>query len=230
MVWTPGQTATFEEYVKDDPLYPLWRVMIYRGLRRGEACGLREQDEDLDRDPKCLHVVKQLTEVDYEVEESDPKSEAGERTVALDEDAVQVLRLNREQKARNREAWGEAWVESGRTFTRENGEALRPSWVSEQFARLVAEAGLPPIRLHDLRHGTATLALAAGVDLKTVQELLGHSSINVTSDTYTTVLPEVASNAADAIAGLVKSRASASGHTSGTRREKSDIQPLRTVA
>lgn len=110
------------------------------------------------------------------------------------------------------------WVESGRVFTRENGEQLRPSWVTGRFAFLAADAGLPPIRLHDLRHGATTLALTAGVDVKTVQEMLGHSSITVTSDTYSTVLPEVARNAAEATAGLVGRRTGTDGHTSGTQR------------
>ncbi|MGW4115078.1 tyrosine-type recombinase/integrase [Actinosynnema sp. NPDC004786] len=87
------------------------------------------------------------------------------------------------------------------------------SFVTDWFAVLAAQAGLPPIRLHDLRHGAATLALAAGVEMKTVREMPGHSSITVTSDTYSTVLPEVARNAAEAIAGLVTRRAGTDGRT-----------------
>lgn len=71
------------------------------------------------------------------------------------------------------------------------------------FERLVTASGLPPIRLHDLRHGAATLALAGGVDMKVVSEMLGHSSIKITSDTYTSVLPEIAKDAAEAAARLV---------------------------
>jgi hypothetical protein len=70
-------------------------------------------------------------------------------------------------------------------------------------SRNVTDAGLPPIRLHDLRHGAATLALAAGVDLRTVQEQLGHSSIVLTADTYTSVLPDVARIAAEKVATLI---------------------------
>jgi len=76
--------------------------------------------------------------------------------------------------------------------------------------------GLPPIRLHDLRHGAATLALAAGRDPKIVQEMLGHSSITITSDTYTSVLPEVAREAAEAAARLVpRGRTGTDDRTSG---------------
>ena len=81
-------------------------------------------------------------------------------------------------------------------------------------------AGLPPIRLHDLRHGAATIALAAGTEMKVVQEMLGHSSISLTSDTYTSVLPELAREAAEAAARLVPRQRSkrTAGLTSGSQR------------
>lgn len=119
-------------------------------------------------------------------------------------------------------------MNSGRVFTRENGEQLRPSWVTDRFEALIAKAGLPPIRLHDLRHGAATLALTAGVEMKTVQEMLGHSSISITSDTYSTVMPEVAKNAAEAIASLVSRRTGTDGHTSGTHAATSAVSPAST--
>ncbi|MEU8360647.1 tyrosine-type recombinase/integrase [Nonomuraea sp. NPDC048882] len=84
-----------------------------------------------------------------------------------------------------------------------DGSELTPDWVSEHFERLTFAAGLPPIRLHDLRHGAATLSLAAGNDMKTTSAMLRHSSISITADLYTTVLPEVAREAAEASAALV---------------------------
>jgi integrase len=80
---------------------------------------------------------------------------------------------------------------------------VHPNFVTRHFADLIAAAQLPPIRLHDLRHGAATLALAAGTDMKVVQEMLGHSSITITADTYTSVLPEIARAAAQAAADLI---------------------------
>ncbi|WP_327103061.1 tyrosine-type recombinase/integrase [Nonomuraea glycinis] len=99
-------------------------------------------------------------------------------------------------------AWGAAWTDSGRIFTKEDGNELTPDWVSEHFERLAFAAGLPPIRLHDLRHGAATLSLA-GNDIKTTSAMLRHSSLSITADLYTTVLPEVAREAAEASALLV---------------------------
>ncbi len=83
-------------------------------------------------------------------------------------------------------AVGDAWVAGGRVFTRATGEWVQPDWLSDHFDRLRRLGSLPPIRLHDLRHGAAT----AGTDLKRVQEVLGHSTLARTSDTHTSVLPQ----------------------------------------
>ena len=88
-------------------------------------------------------------------------------------------------------------------FSRKDGTGLHPASITEAFQRIAADAGLPPIRLHDLRHTAASLALQAGVPLKVVSEQLGHSSLAITADTYTSVLPVVAHAAAEAVAGLV---------------------------
>jgi integrase len=88
-------------------------------------------------------------------------------------------------------------------FTYADGRPIRPEYLTHRFGQLVRELGLPPIRLHDLRHGAATLALASRTDLKVIQQMLGHSSIVTTADTYTSVLPEAAHRAAQATADMV---------------------------
>ncbi|WP_397540537.1 tyrosine-type recombinase/integrase [Salinispora fenicalii] len=122
-----------------------------------------------------------------------------------------------------------------------HGGWIEPDRLTDRFERLVRRAGPPPIRLHDLRHGAATIALAAGVDRK-VQEMLGHVSIGLTSDTYTSVLPEVAHDAAEAAARLAprqkRSRAHASlgirpapitptGTPAGPRTDRGSNEPTR---
>jgi len=128
-----------------------------------------------------------------------PKSAASGRTVSLDRGTVALL--VRLRSAQRREGGGAA---DGWVFARENGSHWSPSYVSHTFRRLIEKADLPPVRFHDLRHGAATLSLAAGNDLKTVQALLGHASIVLTADTYTSVLPSLAQACAEATASLVR--------------------------
>lgn len=103
----------------------------------------------------------------------------------------------------DRAEWGSAWVETGLVFTQVDGSWLHPGKVTDLLERLVAASGLPPIRLHDLGHGAATLMLAAGIDVKIVSDTLGHSDTRITRDIYQSVLPHVGKSAAEATAKLV---------------------------
>jgi integrase len=194
-VWTAAHLSTFLDLTQSDAeLGLLWRVVGLRGLRRGEACGLRWVDLDLDAGE--LSVRQQLIEHDGDLQASEPKSAASRRTIAVDADTVRRLRAHRaEQQAR--------FGVREYVFTDPHGAPVKPSHVTHRFTAAVRASGLPPVRLHDLRHGAATLALAAGVDLKTVQAMLGHSTIVTTADIYTSVLPELQRDAAAAIAALV---------------------------
>jgi len=180
------------------------------GLRRGEAVGLRWTEVDLEQ--ATVAVSRQILQLGAGIETGEPKSESGERTVALDAATVDVLRLHRVRQLEERKQWGAAWTDTGLVFTAEDGTALVPDHVSRLFARLLKQVDLPPVRLHDLRHGAATLALAlalalaGGANLKVVSEMLGHSTIAITADTYTSVLPEVAREAAEAAVRLVPRR------------------------
>jgi integrase len=204
MVWTAEQTGEFLDHAHAERLYALFHLVALRGLRRGEACGVRWTDADLDAG--TLVVAEQLVQLGWAVESGTPKSDAGARTVHLDAETVKVLRAWRRTQRAERMQWGSGWTDSGRVFTREDGTELHPANVTSRFADLAAEAGLPPIRLHDLRHGAATLALTAGVDVKVVQEMLGHSSSVLTRDTYTSVVPELAREAAEKTAALIPRR------------------------
>ncbi|WP_203453795.1 tyrosine-type recombinase/integrase [Jiangella aurantiaca] len=100
-------------------------------------------------------------------------------------------------------------MDSGRVFTYEDGSALKPGYVSDNFERLSAAAQLPPVRFHDLRHGSATMLLAAGVDMKVVSEILGHASSAFTADVCTSVAEELAEQAAAVIAAFIPRRVKA---------------------
>ncbi|MFD4143674.1 tyrosine-type recombinase/integrase [Streptomyces sp. NPDC058572] len=201
MVWTPEQTGAFLDFVAEDRLYAMWHLIAFRGLRRGEACGQPWSETNLCR--HSLTVTGQLVQDGWEVEASEPKTDSGFRAVALDDDTVHVLKRHREQQEADRAEWGSAWVNTGLVFTQENGSWLHPGKVTDLFERLVAASGLPPIRLHDLRHGAATLMLAADIDIKIVSDTLGHSDTRITRDIYQSVLPHVGKSAAEATAKLV---------------------------
>jgi len=146
-----------------------------------------------------------------------PKSRAGNRTVALDGECVHQLhnqlarqatdvvehRYVHQARSDARTRIGDEADDGEALFTYADGRPVRPEYLSHQFRKLVKALDLPPIRLHDLRHGAATLASAAHTDLKVIQQMLGHSSIITTADTYTSVLPEVAHAAAQASADLI---------------------------
>lgn len=203
-VWTGRQVGQFLDAHEGHRTYALWHLIALVGLRRGEALGLHWSDVDLATGMLC--VRQQLVETKDGLRLGPPKTASGERAVPLDIVMVEVLREHQERQTSDRRNWGGGWVESGLVFARENGDHLRPDHVTHLFARLTAEAGLPRIRLHDLRHTSASLALAAGVPMKVVSERLGHSSTAITADLYTHVVPSVAREAADRIAATVPLR------------------------
>jgi integrase len=200
-VWTASQTAAFLNATRGHRLYAAFHLIALRGLRRGEACGLRWRDLDLDGGTAV--ICGQLQEYDGHLTVAPPKTPHSERVIALDRTTVAALRLHRDlQHAEQRQA-GDGYHDSGYVFAGLNGDPLAPDRLTRMFKALAAEAGLPPIRLHDLRHGAASLTLSAGTDLKVVQDMLGHSSIVLTADTYTSVLPDIARKAAEDSANLV---------------------------
>jgi integrase len=133
----------------------------------------------------------------------EPKTAKGRRPVALDDMTVQALRSSRKAQLQERLKRGTGWQDSGFVFVREDGAPYHPERIIVMFKRQARAAGLPVIRLHDLRHTSATLALAAGVHPKVVQERLGHSSINITLDTYSHVVKGLQHDAAEKVAALL---------------------------
>jgi integrase len=157
MVWTPAQTRVFLARGRRHRLYALYHLIALRGLRRGEACGLRRPDTDLNT--ATVTVRWQITQLGWDTHQGAPKSEAGERHVALDAQTAEVIRARR---ARDDSEHAQAGEGPEFEFTGEDGSPLHPASVTSLFELLAYLAGLPPIRLHDLRHGAATLLLAAG--------------------------------------------------------------------
>jgi integrase len=199
-VWTPEELRTFLTHARQDRLYALWLVAT-TGMRRAELAGLRWVDVDLDEgraSPRRPRVV-----VNYAVEVSEPKTAKGRRSVALDALTVAALREHKERQAEDQAEVGPGWQDSGLVFTRPDGAPIHPDLISDWFERLAREAGLPKIRLHDVRHSYASAALAAGIPAKIVSERLGHATIQITLDTYSHVLPGLDAQAAETVARLI---------------------------
>lgn len=205
-VWTPEQLGAFLDSIADHRLYAYFHIVAFAGLRRGEALGLAW--EDLDFDKGLIRVRQQLVDAGQGAYLGPPKTRSGVRRVPVDAFTLDVLKAHRRAQLDERARWGSAWVDTGLVFTREDGTAFRPEYLTHLFRRLVDAANLPRIRLHDLRHTSASLALAAGVPIKVVSDRLGHSSTAITSDLYTHVIPVVAQEAADSLAALIPLRGS----------------------
>ncbi|WP_372407557.1 tyrosine recombinase XerC [Streptomyces luteireticuli] len=201
MVWTPAQLGVFLDATEGDRLYAFFHLIAFRGLRRGEGVG---QDwTDVDLDAGLLTPAKAIVVDNWELYESAPKTDGSAGTIALDSGTVAVLRAHRARQSKERLKWGKGWQDTGKVFTQEDGSWLHPETVSNAFRRICATTDLPPISLRDLRHVAATLTHAGGGDLHTIKETLRHSTITLTSDTYTSLLPEIDREVAEKAASLV---------------------------
>ena len=199
--WSAAELATFLRHVETDRLGPLFEVIAACGLRRGEALGLRWSD--LDMANRTARIRQTVVDVGGRLEFSTPKTKSSEASVPLTERAMHALLQWRLGQDIDRQAWGEAYEDHGLIFARENGAPLRPEYVTRRFVTLSKAAGLRQVRLHDLRHGAASLMLAAGVPMAIVSKMLRHSSIGITVDTYGHLSEETARTASDAIGALL---------------------------
>ena len=204
MVWMPAQTGAFLDAIEGERLFALFCLVAYCGLRRDEAIGLTWAETDLD---EAVAWVRETGRGDG------PKSDAGIRAVPLAAPVLAALRAWKARQAADRLAWGRDWTDTGRVFTREDGTDIPAQWVSVRFETLAFRAGLPPVRFHDLRHGAASLAKAAGLDSKYIAALLGHARSSFTDDVYVLLFPEVAQAAAEAAAAIVPRRGIAQRRT-----------------
>ncbi|MEU7180981.1 MULTISPECIES: site-specific integrase [Streptomyces] len=183
-LWTLEQTLAFILAARRDPLYAAFMLAVGLGLRRGEIVGLRWQDIDLDS--RTVQIRKQRQRVRGEYYEDDTKNRR-KRTLPLPLLCVAPLRWQRLRQAAMRDKAGAGWHESDLVFTTRTGQPVEGSNVLRSFHRLTAKAELPRIRVHDARHGAATLLAAGNVHPRVAMEILGHSKISVTMDIYTHV-------------------------------------------
>jgi integrase len=201
--WSLDEALTFLEAARRDPLYAAFVLAIAMGLRRGELVGLRWSDVDLDN--RVLHVRHQTQRRRGTLYDDDPKSRR-KRVVPMPALCIAPLRWHR---LRQREAFartGTEWSEKGYIFATRNGRPVEPRNVYRSFTRVAADAGLRVVRLHDARHGCATLLTAAGVAPRVIMEVLGHSQMSITMDVYTHVVHDTQREAISHMDRLLKRR------------------------
>jgi integrase len=199
--WSVEDLQTVLRHVARHRLYAAFLLAATTGMRRGELLGLRWCDLDLPG--RRLSIVQTLIAPRYRVQVSTPKTDSGTRAIALDAGTIAALEHHRMLQQTERALLGIEWTEDGLVFTTEDAQPLKPALFTRAFQKQAKDAGVPVIRLHDVRHTHATIALQHAVHPKVVQERLGHRSITVTLDTYSHVIPTLQESAAEMIGSVI---------------------------
>lgn len=217
--FTPEEAKQFLEAAKGNRLEALFSVALALGLRKGEALGLQWPDIDFEAGTlsvrRALQRLKMPGEKKGRLVVSEPKRRS-RRTINLPQVALSALAEHRRRQEQERSFAGDQWQETGFVFTSSIGTPLEPRKAAKEYTTILEAAGLPVIRFHDLRHTAATLLLAQGVHPRVVMELLGHSQIAITMNTYSHVIPALkkeAANQMDAILNPVATVVATVGKT-----------------
>lgn len=172
------------------------------GARKGEAMALGWKDVDFER--REIRIVGTLSRIGGLLVATAPKTARSRRVLPLSDGMATMLRELRDQQLRERDIARDLWQETGLVFTSETGGPLDPRNVLRAMTNAAAKVELDGVTVHTLRHSAATAMLEAGVHLKAVSELLGHSDIRITGDVYGHVSTEVARAAMDSLSGRLR--------------------------
>lgn len=200
LYFTPEQADQFLESVKGSKYYLLYALVLVTGLRLGEVIALRWENVDLEEKRISVKLNTVIVSKEQQLEKGvlhselilqTPKTKKSLRTLYIEEPIVSMLKVLRETQIKINMEVGEAYIDSGFVFTNDHGEMMHPRSVQDHFKRAVKKAGLPNLHFHCLRHTAATLMLYKKIDVKTVQEILGHENIMTTLDIYTHVMEDM---------------------------------------
>ncbi|MEJ5899641.1 site-specific integrase [Ochrobactrum teleogrylli] len=195
-----NQTATLLKAVEGKRLHMTVLLAVMCGMRRGEIAALRWKH--IDFEGSRLFVLESAEQTNKEVHYKEPKSGKG-RVVDIPASVAAALKAHRARQAEELLPLGVRLTDETFIVADEQGEALEPRKLTDAWNRLRKGLDLPPIRLHDLRHTHATQMLAAGVHPKIASERLGHSTIAITLDLYSHVMPGMQANAAAQIDAMI---------------------------
>jgi integrase len=215
---TADQALLLFDTSKGSRFHALWLLFATAALWMGEATALRWADVDLRRGTAVIQRALQHQQGAGLVF-VEPKSASSRRTVHLAQVTVAALLEHRTCQVEQRLQLGEAWDDQDLIFPNETGGPIQPGHVRDMFHQALAQAGLPRIRPHDLRHTAATLLFEAGTHPKKVQELLGHSSILLTLGTYSHVLPSMHDEVATHMDELFNQSGAGHGISQSSERE-----------
>ncbi|PLT32534.1 site-specific integrase [Bacillus sp. V5-8f] len=201
--WDSYEVKTFLYSSRTSTYYWVYLTAIYTGMRRGEILGLRWQDVDFENH---IIYVRQTMQpiINQGLTFKEPKSGKG-RSITITPFLTKELKKLYKKQLENKLSFGSSYQDQGLVFSQVNGNPLQPSEVSKKFLKAIEAANLHRIRFHDLRHTHATLMLQQGVHPKVVSERLGHSTISITLDIYSHVLPNMQKEAANQFDQLLDS-------------------------
>jgi integrase len=200
---SPAEARTLLEAARGDRLEALYVLAVTTGMRQGELLGLGWADADLEAD--VVRVRRTLTLARGGPRLAEPKTRGSRRQVRLTAGAVEALGRHRERQGAERAAAGDNWNDNGLVFTTTIGTPIRRVKLHrESWKPLLRRAGVRDVRFHDLRHTCATLLLTKGVHPKIVSEMLGHSSVAITLDIYSHVIPGLQEAAVGAMEGVLR--------------------------
>ncbi|MCI2254816.1 site-specific integrase [Domibacillus sp. PGB-M46] len=197
VIWKWDEVSSFLDSAMSSPYYVAFLLAVTTGMRQGEVLGLRWRDVDFANE--CLYVRQTLTHDGKGFKEG-AKSKAGSRSVGLDAFTLSALKKQKKQVAECKLKLGIAYTDNDLVICSSNGKPINPRNLLRSFYNLLEKSDLPKIRFHDLRHTHASLMLQQGENIKLISERLGHSSVKITLDTYSHVLPNMQQEASNRLA------------------------------
>jgi integrase len=194
VVLSPDEAKKLVEVVRGNRMHAIILLAVTTGLRRGEILSLHWNDINLDDGIVYAHRTMNRFP-GYGFVENDSKTKASRRKITLPQVVIDALVEQKQRQEMARQKAGSKWIEQNLVFPNMNGNYIQPNYVRIRFHQLLEKVGFPDMRFHDLRHSAATILLILGVHPKVVQELLGHSSIAITMNVYSHLLPSMQKDA-----------------------------------
>jgi integrase len=202
VIWSPEEARRFLAVSLESTYGPIWLVISATGLRRGEALGLRWKDVDWKRG--ILQVRQQVQAIEGKTKIVPyTKDGRGGKSVPVPPIVIDALRQHRLRQNEARLAKGDLWQDYGLVFPSEVGTPVSPRNLARDYYALREKAGVPKIRIHDLRHTFATHVIEAGEDIKAVSQHLGHKDVGITRSVYQHVTEGQKRGVADAIGTIL---------------------------